>query len=437
MRILLIWPRPPNLTFEEYDPDRSTLHRFLSKFFSYPKPLTLPILAALTPKEHSVEMIEGGAGDINFDEKYDLVGITVHTRYALWAYEIADEFRRRGQFVVLGGWHPSALPEEAKQHANSVVIGEAEEIWPQLLKDVEMSKPKPFYYPTRSVDPKFIPHPLNLYPKGPLLGVQATRGCPYGCEFCAITNMKFRNIFRMRPIDEVIKEIKEVPGKVFNFHDNSMTINPDYSKKLFKEMKEIGKKFYAFGNINVLGNDEEFLKLASEAGCVGWLIGFESMSQESLDMIGKKTNKVRTYLSSVKKIHDHGMIILGSFVFGFDGDTKDIFETTYKFVEMSDIDAPDAMILTPHPGTPLFDRLDKEDRILTRDWNKYNYENVVFKPKHMTPDDLLTKTRELYKKLHSTSKSIRRITKSIRLGFRPTTETASQNLYLRLLRYQS
>jgi len=436
MKILFIWTRPPGLVFEEYDPNKTFFHMIMSKILTFPRPLTIPILAALTPKEHSVEIAEASPRDINYDEKHDLVGITCTTRYAPWAYEMADEFRKRGQKVVLGGWHASALPEEAKQHADSVVIGEAEETWPQLLKDVENGKLKPFYVPERPVDPKLIPRPLNLYPKGLLLGVQATRGCPYGCEFCSITNMKFRNVFRMRAIEDVVEEIRLLPGKVFNFHDNSLTINPEYMKQIFKNIKGLNKIFYGFGNINVLGTDDEFLKLASEAGCVGWIIGFESMSQESLDIIGKKTNIAQTYLSSVKKIHDYGMIILGSFVFGFDGDRLETFNMTDKFIEKSEIDSPDAMILEPFPGTPLYDRLDREGRILTKDWSKYDFEHVVFQPKHMTPDELLTNTRRLYKKWHKTSNSIERIIKSINFGYRPFIETTMQSIFMKLLRYQ-
>ncbi|HID26053.1 MAG TPA: B12-binding domain-containing radical SAM protein [Thermoplasmata archaeon] len=349
---------------------------------------------------------------------------------------LENEFRKRGVFVVLGGWHPSALPEEAKQHADSVVIGEAEETWPQLLKDLENKKTKPFYIPTRPVDPKLIPFPFNVYPDGPILGVQATRGCPFGCEFCAITNMRFRNVFRMRAVEDVVEEIKTLPGKTFNFHDNSLTINPTYTKQLLREMKGLDKKFYAFGNINVLGSDEELLKLASEAGCVGWLIGFESMSQESLDIVGKKTNVVQTYLDSVSKIHDYGMIILGSFVFGFDGDKKEVFDLTDDFVRKSEIDVPDAMILTPYPGTPLYDKLEREGRILTKNWSKYNFEHVVFKPKHMTPDELLENTKGLYRKWHGTPHFMKRVIKSFWLGGRAALETTMQNLYMKLLRYQ-
>lgn len=430
MKILFIWTKPKDLILGYYETIPTNLfHKLILRSISFPKPLTIPILVALTPKKHSFEVIEGMYGDINFDGDYDLVGITFTTQYAIAAYEIADEFRRRGKTVVLGGWHTSALPGEAKQHADGVVVGEAEETWPQLLNDFEIEKLKPFYEPVRPVDPMLIPHPINVYPSGSHLGVQATRGCPHGCEFCSITNMKFGNIFRMRPVSDVIDEIKTMP-RSFNFHDNSLTINPEYTKRLFREMKELDKKFSCFGNIDVLGRDEELLKLASDAGCVSWLIGFESVSQESIDAVGKKTNKVKEYAEHVKKIHDYGMSILGSFVFGFDNDKLDIFDTTKEMVDYCEIDLPDAMILTPLPGTPLFNRLDLEGRILTKDWSKYNFVNVVFQPKQMSAEELGIGTKQLYREYYSTSNNIKRILKSIRLGFYPFFDTIMQSSYM-------
>jgi len=403
MKILFVWPRSSTLLLR--------------------KP------AALTPEKHSVEIVEGNLGNINFNKKYDLVGITCTTLYAYSSYEIADEFRRRGVPVVLGGWHASALPEEAKRHADSVVIGEAEETWPQLLRDVEMGKLKPFYIPERPVDPKLIPHPRNIYSKLAITGIQATRGCPYGCGFCSVTNMKFRRVFRMREIDDVIEEIRSHPGKLFNFQDSSMTINVEYTKQLFRKIKGMNKRFCANGNVNTLGKDDELLKLASEAGCTSWFIGFESICQDSINSIGKKTNRVENYISTIKKIHDYGMIATGSFIFGFDYDTIDIFEKTDKFVNKSEMDAPSAHILTPYPGTPLCERLNSEGRILTRDWSKYNHENVVFQPKHMTPEELQINTVRLYKKWYTTSNTLKRITKSMKFGFRPFIDTTRANIF--------
>jgi len=413
MKILLIWPRSPMLFMR--------------------KPLTFPILVELTPKKHSISITEGQKRDINFKKKYDVVGISTVTSNVHHAYEIADEFRERGVTVVLGGWHASALPEEAKQHADSVVVGEAEETWPQLLKDFEKGELKPYYFPKRPVAPELIPHFNNPYKKYTHVGIQATRGCPYGCEFCAITNMKFRKTFRMRPIKDVIKDIESIPGKSFDFQDTSLTINTEYTKKLFREMKNLNKRFYANGNINVLSKDDELLKLAKEAGCTRWFIGFESICQESINSAGKKTNKVEEYSSAIKKIHDHGMIIVGSFIFGFDNDTLEIFDKTDEFVYESGIDALAAHVLTPYPGTPIFNKFEKEGRILTKDWSKYDHETAVFQPKNMTPDELEYNVATLHKKWYNLQNNIRRVLNNSKLGFQPFKDTVIANIYFNFL----
>jgi len=430
MKILFVSPAHTDSILDVSDPDKS-FFRFFSRFVFLRKPMTFSILAALTPEKYSIELIEGGFNDINFDGKYDLVGITCATVYAHLAYEIADEFRRRNIPVVLGGYHPSALPEEAKQHADAVVTGEAEETWPQLLNDFEKGQLKPFYVPIRPVSPDLIPSPCKLYAKG--VGIQATRGCPNRCEFCSISNMKFRNIFRTRPIEVVVNEIRMHTDRIFVFQDDSLTVNPKYTKQLFREIKDLNKKFLAYGNINVLGRDEELLKLASDAGCAGWLIGFESVCQQSLDSVGKKTNKVSEYLSSVKKLHDYGMIIESSFVFGFDYDTPEVFMQTDEFVRKGEMDLPFALILIPYPGTPVFERFDGEGRILTKNWSEYSGEKAVFKPKNMTPEELFTYTSELNKLWRQTPRSIRRILKSLNFGFYPFTETAGIEIYFKIL----
>ena len=435
MKILFIYTGPANQYDEEFDINKSFFHKFISKTLRFPKPLTFPILAALTPEDYTIEVIEGGVDDIDFDKKYDVVGISCTTRYANWAYKIGDEFKRRGTFVVLGGWHPSALPNEAKQHADSVVIGEAEETWPQLLKDMENGKLKPFYCPVRPVDPSIIPHlRYDIYPPGTEFGILATRGCPYGCKFCAISNMKLRNKFRMRPVNQVIEEIKELPTRVFSFQDNSFTINVEYTKQLFKAMKGLNKKFIANGNITTLGKDDELLKIAADAGCFYWFVGFESVSQESLDEVGKKANKVQDYISAVKKVHDNGMAIAGSFVLGLEHDHLDIFNKTNEFINKSEIDVPDAGVLTPFPGTPIFDKFDREGRILTKNWDKYDYIQVVYQPKHMTPEKLFDNINRLNKEWYKTSNNLKRIIKSLKHGIFPAIATTFQNFYLKFSR---
>jgi radical SAM superfamily enzyme YgiQ (UPF0313 family) len=213
---------------------------------------------------------------------------------------------------------------------------------------------------------------------------------------------------RIRPIKYVIEEIKSIKKNYLFFADSSLTINPGYSKTLFKEMKELNKKFDCCGNINTLAKDDEFLKLASEAGCNLIQVGFESISQESIDAVGKTTNKVVDYAKAVSKIKDHGIMVMGLFMFGFDSDTPDIFDRTLNAIYKMDIDRAYFFILTPFPGTSIFDRMYKEGRILTKNWSKYNIHNVVFQPKNMSIDELSTGTQRVVEEFHSISNSLRR-----------------------------
>jgi len=431
MKILFVYPtiNIKILNLFRYIPLNLT-----SKNYFFNKSITFPTLGALTPQQHSIEIVEGGFKDINFSNNYDLVGITTLTCFVNIAYEIADEFRRRNVKVVLGGWHASALPEEAKQHADSVVIGEAEETWPKLIEDLNTNKLKPFYYPQRLVDPSLIPRPrLDICSKNFNVGAMATRGCTSGCDFCSIYNMKYQNKFRMRRIEEVIEDIKDLKHNSFFLFDNSITLNPNYFKQLFQEIKEVNKKFIAYGNIDVLGKDEELLKLARDAGCRCLMVGFESINQETLNAIHKQVNRSKNYLPAIKKIHNYDIVIIGQFMFGFDSDTLDVFKETDNFVSKSEIDVPYFHILNPLPGTPIFNRFEKEGRILTRDWSKYTTTNVNFQPKNMSSKELYDNTMNLNKKHYKLLKCIRRLTYSIKPGRHTFLESGWMNLYMKSL----
>jgi len=398
--------------------------------FIYP-PLELQQIVALTPKENKIQLIDERFNQLNFNKNYnyDLIGISTTTYNAFRAYKIADEFRKRGKTVVLGGWHPSALPHEAKQYADSVVVGEAEETWPQLLKDFENNQLKPFYYQQKPVDPDYITSANHNFCNGTHFFdvIQASRGCPHGCEFCSISNMVHRNKFRTRKIQDVKKEIESLKRKHIIFNDPSLTIDINYTKQLFLEIKDLRKKIFCNGNINILGKDEELLQLASDAGCIGWFVGLESISQDSLDTICKKPNIVADYKKAIKKIRDYGMAVNGSFIFGFDKDTPNIFDKTIDVIDDLDLDVAICDILTPYPGTPLYSRLEKQKRILTKDWSKYNTLNVVFKPKNMTKEELLEGTHKVLRGIYSYSKTLKRTLKSSELGY-PFLTTTIQNI---------
>jgi len=392
MKILLIMPHT------------NAKRNFISKF-SYPS-LTLQQIVAITPRKHVIEIVDERYEKVNFNNSYDVVGISCLTYNSLRGYEIADEFRKRGIPVVFGGYHASLLPEESKKHADSVVIGEAELTWPQLLKDLENGSLKPFYKADKLVEPESIPaarHDVGSYTF--MEAIQASRGCPTGCEFCAMQKVEGPR-FRGRPVKNIIDEMKTIKAKTLFFADASLTINPKYTKSLFREMKGLNKKFHCFGNINVLSRDDELLQLANEAGVERWYIGIESVSQENINAAGKGTNKVEEYDKAIRKIKDHGMKVTGFFMFGFDNDTTDIFDRTLKAMYKWGLDEASFSIVTPYPGTRLFERLEKEGRITSYDWSRYEEGNVNFKPVKMTQEELLQGIRRIAGDFYSIKSSL-------------------------------
>jgi len=385
-------------------------------------------IAAITPKNHNVKVITERYSKINFDESVDIVNINFTTSTAPRAYEIADKFRKKGVTVVFSGLHPSVLPDEAIQHADSILLGWGELNWLQFLKDYEKNKTKQIYPPTKYDKSIKIP-PTNVKLPGLVItgAVEATRGCPYNCKFCPETNIPGGSQFYMRPINEVIDEIKSIPQKTIMFYDTSLTINPDYTKSLFREMIKLNKKFFCNGNVDVLAKDKELVRLSHKAGCVSWLVGFESVTQKSIENAGKKTNKVNEYFKAVKNIHDNKMAVIGCFIFGFDTDTKDVFDLTIKTIKELKIDVADFCALTPFPGTPIFEEFKKEGRILTKDWTKYNMKEVVFKPKNMSVEELIGGVKKMYIDFYSTPYTIKRILRSIRLGIYPFFMVVARN----------
>jgi len=402
---------------------------FLYSFSFVPTIITARQLAAVTPSQHILTIREGNR-TIDFGINYDVIHINFKTALAPQAYEIADVFRKKGKHVVLSGYHPSALPDEAKQHADSVIVGDAVTLWPTVINDLEAGNLQSFYSSKDTRNSLVLPstHAIKLNSVQLTNSIEATRGCPYKCDFCQDANIRDGSVFRARPIEDVIEEIKSLRQKIFFFTDFSLTIDIAYTKELFRRMRGLKKKFISGGNVDVLAEDEDLLRVSHEAGCIEWISGFETFSQESLNGAHKKTNIVEDYARAVKKIHKFKMSVFGTFVLGFDEDTPDIFNVMKTHIGELGIDAVNFAILTPYPGTPLFNRLEKEGRILTKDWSKYNRKNIVFEPKNMTKKELEEGFHNITRDFSSIPYMSYRTLRSLSLGIYPFIATFAGNL---------
>ena len=364
--------------------------------FKAPLPLlSLPTIAACTPFDVEVVITDENAEEIDFDEDVDLVGITGMTCVIPRAYEIADEYRKRGVPVVMGGIHVSMLPEEAIQHCDSVVIGEAEEIWEQVVRDAQKKRLKEFYQPERFPDLSKSPIPRwdlldnKQYIVFPL---QAGRGCPFDCDFCSVKVFNGRQ-YRHKSIEQVVKEVevlqKIAPKATIFICDDNLLAVPEYAKRLLKKLVPLKMKFWTCQvSLNRLKNDK-LLGLMRKAGCMEIDVGFESVSQKSLDVMNKgQVNRVKDYKEIIDKVYSSQIAIKGNFILGSDGDEESIFEETAKFIDQTNITFPYITIMTPLPGTNLYKRLDKQKRLIHKEWEKYDVEHLVFKPYLISEDRL-------------------------------------------------
>ena len=352
--------------------------------------LTLTTLAALTPPGVEVKITDENVEPIDFEEDVDLVGLTGMVLHARRAYEIARRFRERGIPVVMGGPHASSCPAEAKNHVDAVVIGEAENVWKGLIEDFQQGCLKPFYKADAFCSMKGFPPPrLDLLRKEAYMTVncvQTTRGCPYQCDFCHVTHF-FGKTYRCRPVEEVIEEVKRLEGDFVVFVDDNIAGNRHYAEELFHRLKPLNKKWASQASLTFT-KDRELLRLAAESGCVSLFLGVESLSSENLKEVNKSFNQVSHFEEAFRVLHDHDIMILAGFIFGLDHDDEGVFERTLRFCERNQIELPSFFMLTPLPGTSLFQRMEAEGRLLHKNWAEYNGDTVVFKPKLMTEETL-------------------------------------------------
>lgn len=372
--------------------------------------MSLAILAALTSDRFEIKVTDELVDDIDFAFPADLVAISTNSSNAMRAYEISRRFRDKGAKVIMGGIHPSVMPDEVLGHADSLLVGEAEDMWAGILDDFLSNDLRPRYRCGTYPDPSAIPsgkwdviHQGRYYVPRTF---QTSRGCPYGCSFCSSTQF-FGMQHRCRPVGQVISEIRDYTGRIAVFIDDNIAGSPAYAKELFRAMKPLRKRWAAQTSVDI-ARDSELLRLAAESGCAGLLIGFESVNALNSGDV-KKIRKVAQYEEHIREIKAHGIGVHGSFIFGFDNDTPDIFDSTVEFVMRNRLEVANYCKLTPFPGTRLFDELSAEGRILHRDWEKYDRYNIVYVPKNIAADELHRKTAEAYRKTYTAASILRRI----------------------------
>jgi radical SAM superfamily enzyme YgiQ (UPF0313 family) len=348
---------------------------------------SLYVAAAVSPLFETV-IVDEEVEPIDFEFDADLVGISFMTFNAPRAYEIADAFQKRGKTVIMGGYHPTLLPEEAAKHADAVCIGEAEANVPRMMQDFLSGSLKKYYSGSRA-DLRGLPIPdrrlIRQRRYAPVDTVQATRGCPNRCSFCSITSF-FTNNFRARPADEVIDEIAPL-GSHLLFMDDNIIADRDYAKDLFARMIPLRKRWFSQCGVGI-AYDDELLRLAVESGCRGLFIGLESLSDQSLRDWGKQNNKAKDYEWAIQKLHAAGIAVCPGIVFGHDLDTPKVFAETLDFLLRCNVEVLQATILTPFPGTPLYKEMFEQGRITDRDWMHYDFRHVVFEPRGMSADKL-------------------------------------------------
>lgn len=398
MRILLLLP---------WETDYIAYRDKFSTKLTY-APITLVALAAMVPPELNaqVDICDEMVQSFSYDTQYDIVAISFVTSSAVRAYEIAEKFHEKGSYVAFGGYHTSFMPDEAAQHADTVIIGPAERAFPQFLRDYANKVPQS-RYEMRHITPDDCVIPRrDLLPKKGYLNVPcvvANRGCPNGCEFCAISAL---NEPCMRPVSAVIDEIASLKTRRMLFFDPNFFYDKPYALELMDGLKHLKVKWGCNSTVQT-AFDGELVEAAQKSGCAGVLFGLESLNRDAMLAVGKKFNDPKEYKQAIDIMHDHGISVNGCFVLGFDYDTKESLLTLPEQVEYLGVNMVRYAILTPVPGSELYNRLNDERRIITNDWSKYTQNKAVFQPKNMTPQEL----EDVYQKVWRTSYKLGKILK--------------------------
>jgi len=383
--------------------------------------LTLSLIAGLTPPKHEVEICEEVYGNtINFDGDYDVIGISIMTQTCIRGYHIANEFKKRGKIVVFGGIHATCLPNEAILFGDAVVIGEAEDgLWVSVLEDIKNNKLRKFYKLDKLPDLKKYTLPRrNLIKckagKFSIAPIETTRGCPYNCDFCTVSRF-FGVKQRHKNIYDIIGEAEMCDEKYLFFLDDNITGDKVFAKQLFKELIHLKKSWVGQASINIT-KDKELMDLAYKSGCKALLVGFESMTESGIGSYRKTLKTIDENIQAVKQLRDNGILTMSSLIFGLDTDDESVFDLGYEFLEKSKSAFFQSCVLTPYPGTPVFENFKKQGRILTDNWSKFDATKVLIEPKNMSAETLLTGVNKIQKAIYSNNSILKRALPNITLG---------------------
>ncbi len=383
-------------------------------------PLTGIHLAAITPPEYEVEVIHEQVRTVPVDAWPDVVALSFFSGFARRAYAIADRYRELGVRVVAGGPHVSYWTEEALAHVDSVVIGEAEHVWPELLSDLERGTLRPVYH-GRPASMTGLPTPrYDLLERRFIVPrvLQATRGCPFECSFCSVPDLNPN--FRVRPIEDVVRDISEThfphfwQEKVAWFWDDNLLVKRRWAKDLLRELARLDRWWLTQASIDIV-KDRQLLDLMERSGCIGIFLGIESLDDADLKSVRKRQNRAREYADAIERLHGRGICVMAGFISGFDDQTPQTILDTADRLNAIGVDVPFLSILTPFRGTPLFDEQLAAGRILVdRDWPHYNGYNVAFRPARMTPAELLAAHRAMWKRAFRPVAVIERLARGAR-----------------------
>lgn len=401
MKLLLINPTAPQWRADPVNgPARAT------RVFRFSMLTSLTVAAAL-PDGVEAEIVDEELEPINLDTDADLIGISFMTYNAPRAYALADEFRERGKTVIFGGYHPTLVPEEAKGHADAVCIGEAEPNLPEMIADYASGRLRPYYQNgTADLAALKVPNRSLLRSSGYAWvdALQATRGCPHACTFCSISAFHQRR-YRVRPVEQVLEEMKGL-GRHLIFMDDNLTADPDYAESLFAHMIPL-KKRWVSQTSTALGQNPRLMDLAARSGCAGVFMGLETISEQALAGWNKRFNHASDYKRLVQQLHNRGIAVIAGIVFGHDADTTETFDRTVRFLREARIDALQATILTPFPGTALHAQM--ESRIVDRNWAHYDFSRAVFEPARMSREQLEEGHQRVLQNFYSPGAICRRV----------------------------